>query len=169
MGLRREFAWLRAAVHHTLPGTYAPGTDVDQIVRDLRALPHTRPGAYAPGPHRPEFPQDIVAQMYPGADVPTLPHDALVRIEGVTQTKEGSSIRSRELAPGSYIIVAGTKDTTAHGQELPIVVGQVVDTSCKKRHTLLVAWSLPHLAREENYRGDKKTDCRCVRGMVTSG
>eukprot|EP00974_Lingulodinium_polyedra_P094304 9138423-Lingulodinium_polyedra.AAC.1 len=62
--------------------------------------------------------------MYPGADVPTIPHNALVSIEGVTHTAEGASIRSNVLVPGSYIIVAGTKDTIVHGQDLPIVVGQ---------------------------------------------
>ena len=44
LGLQRGFAWLRAAIHHTVPGAYAPGIQVDDILRDLQALPHTRPG-----------------------------------------------------------------------------------------------------------------------------
>ena len=155
LGLRREFAWLRAAIHHTLPGTYAPGTQVDDILRDLRALPHTRPGACAPSSQCREFPQDIIAQLYPGADVPNLPHDALVRIDGVTHTAVGNVVRSNVLAPGSYIIMAAPHGTKAHGQELPIVVGQVVDTSSKKG-VLVVAWYLPQLARMENFRGGQK-------------
>ena len=155
LGLHREFAWLRAAVSHDLPGTYAPGSRVDDILRDLRALPHSRPEAKAPGAACYEFPHDIVAQLYPGADVPTLPHDALVRIEGVTHDSVGAVARSKVIVPGSHIVVAAPDGTTAHGQALPIMVGQVVDTSCK-RGSLLVAWYLPQLARMENFRGGKK-------------
>ena len=160
LGLHREFTWLRAAVCHSLPGTYAPGGTVDDILRDLRALPRARPEARAPGAQHPELPLDLVAQMYPGADLPTLPHDALVRVEGVTHTHDGAAIRSNVLVPGSRIVVAAPGGTTAHGQELPIVVGQVVDTSCK-RGTLLMAWYLPQLARVENSRGGKNKLSMC--------
>ena len=166
LGLHREFTWLRAAVRHDLPGTYAPGAQVDRILHDLRALPHTRPGAYAPGSQRHEFPQDIVAQLYPGADVPNLPHDALVRIEGVTHNHAGNAIRSSVLAPGSHIVVAAPDGTTAHSQALPIVVGQVVDTSCKKG-SLVVAWYLPELARVESFRGGRKKQVIDVFGPWT--
>ena len=43
LALHHEFTWLRAAIHHTVPGAYAPSTCVDDTVRDLRALPRTRP------------------------------------------------------------------------------------------------------------------------------
>ena len=155
LGLHREFTWLRAAVNHGLPGTYAPGTEVDDILRDLRALPHARPEERAAGSQHHQFPHDFVAQMYPGADVPRLPHDALVRIEGLTHNCAGAAIRSTVLAPGSHIVIAAPGGTTAHGQALPIVVGQVVDTSCKKG-SLVVAWYLPELARVENFRGGRK-------------
>lgn len=138
-----------------MPGSFAPGIQVDDTLRDLRALPHTRPGACAPGSHCREFPQDIIAHLYPGADVPNLPHDALVRIDGVTCTAAGTSIRSHVLAPGSYIIMAAPPGTTAHGQELPTVVGQVVDTSSNEG-VLAVAWFLPQRARVDTYRGGQK-------------
>ena len=142
-------------VHPKLPGVNAPGIQVDQIVRELRGLSHARPGVYAPGLRHHEFPQDIIAQQYPGADVPKLPHDALVRIEGVTHTAKGRAIRSSTIMPGSLIIMATPSGTTAHDSELPFIVGQVVDTSCK-RGMLVLAWSLPELARVENFRGGRK-------------
>ena len=151
MGLHREFTWLRAAVGHTLPGTYAPGWKVDDLVRDLRALPHNRPEAYSPSEQHREYPQDILAQLYPSADVHIPEQDALVRIEGLTH----DAARSKVLAVGSHIVVAAPDGTIAHGHALPIVVGQVVDTSCKKG-TLLVAWYLPQTAPVANYRGGKK-------------
>ena len=57
----------------------------------------------------------------------------------------GACIRSSALAPGSYIIMAAPSGTTSHGQEVLIVVGQVVDTSCKR--DMVVACLLPHIAR----------------------
>jgi len=79
-------------------------------------------------------------------DVSRIHHDALVRIDGVTRTTAGACIRSRVLAPSNYIIMAAPTNTTTHGQELPIAVGQVVGTSCK-RGTFVVAWILPLIAR----------------------
>ena len=160
LGLHAEFSWLRAAVSHNVPGTYAPGTQVDDILRDLRALPHARVEAQDPDAGRHEYPQDIVAQLYPGADLPNLPHAALVRIEGLTHNSNGAAKRSHVIAPGSLIVVAAPDGTTAHGQALPIMVGQIVDTSCK-RGSLLVAWYVPQLARVENFRGGKNKLSTC--------
>ena len=42
-GLDREFAWLRAAIQHQVPGTYAPGKTVENLVRTMKELPQTRP------------------------------------------------------------------------------------------------------------------------------
>ena len=153
LGLHLEFTWLRAAVGHTLPGTYAPGRKVDDLVRDLRALPHSRPGT--PGEQHREFPQDIVAQLYPSADMHFPQQDTLVRIEGLTHDAASDAIRSRVLVAGSNIVVAAPEGTKAHGHALRIVVGQVVDTSCS-RGTLLVAWYLPQLAPVCDYRGGRK-------------
>ena len=44
-----EFAWLRAAFQHQLPGTDAPGKQVEDMWRTMRGLPRSRPGGYAPG------------------------------------------------------------------------------------------------------------------------
>ena len=63
LGLHREFGWLRAAVSDELPGTYAPGSKVDDILRDLQALPHSRPEAKPPDAARHEFPQDIMTTV----------------------------------------------------------------------------------------------------------
>ncbi len=148
LGLHREFKWLRNVVDHQVPGAYAPGTQVNRIAYDLRGLPHARPGADAPGTQHREY---IIAQQYPGADVPSLPHDALVRIEGVTHTGKGMAIRSDKIGVGSFIAVAAPDGTKAHGFVLPFIVGQVVDALCK-RGTLVLAWFVPELARVDNFR-----------------
>ena len=96
-----------------------------------------------------------MAQLYPSADVIELPHDAIVHIEGVTRTTADITFRSNVLVSGSRIVVAAPEGTTAHGEALPIVVGQVVDTSCK-RGSFVMAWYLPELTRMEHVRGGRK-------------
>ena len=78
--LHNEFAWLCAAVQHQVPGAYAPGTEVEDLLRDLRDLPHTPPGADASGQQFRQVHQDIIAQIYPGADLPNISLNVLVRI-----------------------------------------------------------------------------------------
>ena len=75
------------------------------------------------------FPQDIVAQLYPGADIPGVPHEALVRIENVTHKANGAVKRSDTVYPGSFVLIAAPEGTMAHDQILPIAVGMAVDTS----------------------------------------
>ena len=40
--LQDEFEWLRQICHHTKPGEYSPGTQVDSLLADLRGLPQQR-------------------------------------------------------------------------------------------------------------------------------
>ena len=75
------------------------------------------------------FPQDIVAQLYPGADIPGVPHEALVRIENVAHKANGAVKRSDTVYPGSFVLIAAPEGTMAHDQILPIAVGMAVDTS----------------------------------------
>ncbi len=87
--------------------------------------------------------------------MPSLPHDALVRIEGVTHTGKGKAIRSDKISVGSSIVVAMPAEV--HGSALPFIVGQVVDAACE-RGVLVLAWFVPELARVENVRGGKNVD-----------
>ena len=115
------------------------------MLRTMRGLPRSRPGTYAPGHEVNVFPQDIVAQLYPGADIPGAPHEALVRIENVTHKANGAVKRSDTVYPGSFVLIAAPEGTMAHGQILPIAVGMAVETSSKKGK-LVVAWYLPEMA-----------------------
>ena len=78
-----------------------------------------------------------------------------MRIEGLTHDSARAAVRSNVLAVGSHILVAAPDGAQAHGQALPIMVGHVMDTSCRKG-SLLVAWYLPQLARQANFRGGQK-------------
>ena len=41
--IQNEFAWLREIVHHTVPGEYNPGTQVDNLLTDLMGFASTVP------------------------------------------------------------------------------------------------------------------------------
>ena len=150
-GLDREFAWLRAAIQHQVPGTYAPGKTVEELVRTMKELPRTRPAQPDQTREIRAFPHDFVAQMYPSADVPKLPHDALVRIDGVTHNASGAVKRCDTIYPGSLLLVAATSDAMVHGQALPILLGMAVDTS-SRRDLITAAWLLPELSSKKNHR-----------------
>ena len=51
--------------------------------------------------------------------------------------------------------MATPSGTTAHDTDLPCILGQVVDTSCK-RSTLVLAWFVPELSRKEDFQGSRK-------------
>ena len=110
-GLENEFEWLRAAVNHTLPGVYAPGMEVDHIVRQLRSC-----GSHATR-HVHEtsgsLPHDIVSALYPNADGPSIPAASLVRIDGVTHKANGQRLQSDFITPGSLVIIAAPQGTQA--------------------------------------------------------
>ena len=114
-----------------------PGIKVDDIVADLRSLQHGRPESHAPSATASQFPEDIIAQLFPSGDVSPIPLDALVRVEGVTHNARGEALRSDVIVPGSFIVVAppvGSAEVQDHS--LPILVGMAVDLICKKRHDI---------------------------------
>ena len=148
-GLQNEFEWLRAAVNHTLPGVYAPGMEVDHIVRQLRSC-----GSHATR-HVHEtsgsLPHDIVSALYPNADGPSIPAANLVRIDGVTHKANGQRLQSDFITPGSLVIIAAPQGTQAREKNMTILLGMVVQTSTR-RGTLTVAWYVPALSLVETFR-----------------
>ena len=164
-GLEKEFAWLRAAIRHELPGTYAPGKDVEELLQTMRGLSYVR-AAGDPSREVRTFPQDIIAQLFPGADIPNLPHDSLVRIEGVTHAN-GRVMRPNTIYPGSLVLIRAPDDAMAHGQALQIAVGMVIDAT-PRRGDLPVAWYVPELSRMENFRGGSKKNVLDVFGPWTA-
>ena len=123
---------LRALVHHQVPGEYSPGTTVDTLLGDLKALPHSKPqGPRAPG----SLQSDTITQLFPGGDIPPIPAENLVRIDGITHTAGGRPLRSKVIHPGSLLLVRVPDDTqvwgypgevlggSGHGDQCPHVAG----------------------------------------------
>ena len=128
----------------------------------MRGLSHGR-AADNPSREIRTFPQDVIAQLFHGADIPNLPPDALVRIEGVTHNANGRVRRPDTIYPGSLVLIRAPDDAMAHGQTLQIAVGMVIDAT-PRSGDLPVAWYVPELSRMENFRSGSKKNVLDVFG-----
>merc|ERR1711938_78951 len=113
------------------------------------------------------FPQGVIAQLFHGADIPNLPPDALVRIEGVTHNANGRVRRPDTIYPGSLVLIRAPDEAMAHGQALQIAVGMVIDAT-SRRGDLAVAWYVPELSRLEKFRSGCKKNVLGVFGPWTA-
>ena len=155
-GYEAEFRWLRQAVTHSLPGAYTPGWTVAALLEDLRCLPGQRPlGPVAPT----VFPTDIITHLFPGADIPSIPTDALVKIDGITHTPGGKPIRSNVIHPGSVMVVRVPQGTMVHNRDMQFLVAVAVTTGSRlaRAQQVVVVWYLPALAPSESFRQGEKS------------
>ena len=164
--LDAEFRWLREILHHQVPGEYSPGKTVGAVLQDLRALPHLRPqGPRAPG----NLQSDTITQLFPGADIPPIPAENLVRIDGITHTANGRVIRSNVIVPGSFLLVRVSDDTIVHGTPLGFLVAVAVETNARlsRDHQTVVVWYVPGMTPVENFRQGKKRNILDIFGTWT--
>ncbi len=107
------------------------------------------------------LPSDIITQFFLGADIPPIPAESLLKIEGITHTPAGNAIRSNILYPGSTLVVRVPGDTLVHNQAVPFLVAVAVETACRvaRAQQMAVVWYLPTLAPAETFRqGHKKEE-----------
>ena len=167
-----EFRWLRAAVHHQVPGEYSPGTTVEALLQALKGLSHERPQRpRAPG----SLQSDAITQLFPGADIPPIPAENLIRIDGITHTAPTTAagtrrIRSNVIHPGSLLAVRVPEDTQVHNTPVRFLVAAAVETSSRMERDqyTVVVWYVPDVAPVENLRGGKKKQILDIFGPWTS-
>jgi len=149
--LDAEIAWLRQAVNHQAPGVYAPGAEVQGLLQALRQLPGKRPEETS---SRPSFPDDIITQLFPSADIPPIPADSLVRVDNITHRPSGQAMRSNVIFPGSTLVVKVPASTIVHGSAVQFLCAVALETSRRQEEAeqIVVGWYLPSLARAENFR-----------------
>ena len=100
--LQSECTWLRGIVHHTVPGEYNPGTKVDSLLADLRGLPRQRHDGPTP---RNACPMDTITQ-FSGVDIAPIPAVNLLKIDGITHTKDNRMVCSDAIYPGRFLLVS---------------------------------------------------------------
>ena len=106
--LQSEFTWLRGIVHHTVPGEYNPGTKVDSLLADLRGLPRQRHDGPMP---RNAFPMDTITQLLLGADIAPIPAENLLKIDGITHTKDNRMVRSDTIISRQFLVGQGPPES----------------------------------------------------------
>ncbi len=148
---RRGCAWLRDAVTHRLSGTYAQGGLVDNIVSELRDLP-AAPQVALQGPS--SIPPDLLAQLYPGADVAPFPATGLLQVR---VTPRGESHDAPCLFQGAMILASVTEDTRVWDKRVPFLLGMALDVP-RGTGQVLASWWVPSLTKAVTYKaGVKKT------------
>lgn len=149
--LEAEMAWLRQAATHQVPGVYAPGADVEAMVQVLRQLPGMRPKETSS--HK-TFHQDILTQLFPSSDIPSMPLDTLVRIDNLTHQTNGQAMRSKLICPGSTLVVRVPVDTKVRGTLMLFLCAVALETSRKQELAdhIAVGWYLPPDTKEQCFR-----------------
>ena len=127
------------------------GPSIDRIISDLLDLGRTGLAKSEVGRSGLEaLPADSIVQLFPGADLPSVPVDALVHIDGV-----GGMSRPKVLIDASLVICKSTPLTKMNGTPLLFTLAQIVD--CRHgRDDLLVAWWVPPLAAKADFKGGRK-------------
>ena len=165
--LQNEFAWLREIVHHTVPGAYNPGTQVDSLLADLRGLPPQRHDGPTP---RNAFPMDTITHLFLGADIAPIPTENLLTIDGITHAQSNRMVRSDSIYPGSLTLVRATPSSSVHGVLLPFLIGVAIETpsTLEHAHDVVVVWYVPGLASAETFRSGPKKKLLDIRAMYDS-
>ena len=116
------------------------------------------------------LPSDAITQLFPGADIPPIPAENLVMIDGITHTAGGRPIRSNVIYPGSLLVVRVPEDTQVQGTPVRFLVAVAVETNARMsrdQHTVVV-WYVPDKAPVENFRGGAKKQILDIFGPWTS-
>ena len=126
------------------------GPSIDRIIADILDLGRqslAKPEVDRSGLEA--LPADSIVQLFPGADLPNVPVDALVHIDGV-----GGMSRPKVLIDASFVICKSTSLTKMNGTLLLFTLAQIVD--CRHAHDdILVAWWLPPLSAKADFKGGR--------------
>ena len=110
---QRSLNWFRDVVAGK-DVKYRARISLDQIVSDLKALGNGMFAGPVPLQAAPmEYPPDVVASLFPGADHPVLPVDALVRIQNAWEPE----LAPVAFVPGSLVICKAPPDATFQGRQ----------------------------------------------------
>ena len=152
---RKEgLTWFRRVARSEEPAN-SEGPSIDQIIADLLAIGN---GAFA-GPiplqahDRIELPPDVVAQIFPGADLPSYPVDTLVSFDGALRPEPPPD----QALPGTMVICRAAPGTMFNGTPLPFTLGLVLPShGAAQRDSILVAWWVPGLSPQANFKPGRK-------------
>ena len=154
-GLKRGIEWFRDVINRTLPeynGDHSPS--VTKIIADLvsidqgtQAAPSNLVAADI------TMHGDIFVQHFPGADLPPVPVDTLLRIPGSWEPPPPP----RCIFDGA-LVICKPAGASMSGVKLPFNLGRVLSSPTEKSPELLVTWLVPPLSPVVDHKpGAKRT------------
>ena len=101
------------------------------------------------------LPPDQLVQLFPGADIPEYPTDALVHVPGLSAAPPVSNL----IGPGSMVICKSAADSRCRGQRLQFLLARVLPQhNANADADVLVEWWLPSMAKESSLKPGKKKE-----------
>ena len=95
----------------------------------------------------------MVASLFPGADHPVLPVDALVRIQNAWEPE----LAPVAFVPGSLVICKATPDTTFHGQPMLFTMGMLLPYHGRQEDdAVCLEWWVPSQTPKVDFKKGRK-------------
>lgn len=155
---RDDLQWLRHVITGTcIDSSLRKGVDINRaIVALLRHADKDPTSALCELERvRPTdvMPPDQIVQLFPGADIPEYPTDALVHVPGLSVAPRVSNL----IGPGSMVICKSDADSRCRGQRLLFLLAMVLPQhNANADADVLVEWWLPAMSKESSLAAGKK-------------
>jgi len=152
--LKPGIAWLRNVVDHADPmynGAQSPG--LETIIADLVACGAGggTTAALADAVVDDSHLDDTLAQNFPGSDLPVVPVNSLLRIDGVAQTPEPP----RCIVDGA-LLICRPNGAVVHNTPVMFLMGRVMEGSHAPGNAeALVTWLTPPIASVSDHKGTR--------------
>jgi hypothetical protein len=113
---------------------------------------------------------DTITQLFLGVDTAPIPTENLLKIDGITHTKNNRMVRSDSIYPGSFLLVRATPSSSVHGVLIQFLIGVAIETpsTLERAHDVVVVWYVPGLASAETFRSGPKQKLLDIFGPWTS-
>jgi hypothetical protein len=143
---RQRMDWLHAVVNQRAD-IQQQGLPISCIISDLQHLS----GAVSSQRQLPRssFPDDLLAQLHPGADVSGTPVNLLMEVSSPFVPKLASA--AKVVGPGTFVLV---KEESSAKTVLPFLMACIVDLLCQDE--AVVQWYVPLESKEVNFRAGRK-------------
>ena len=155
-----DLSWLHQVIDGTCQdSSLRTGVDIDTIINDLRRHADQDPTSATFEHERLRsadvMPPEQIVTLFPGADIPDYPPDALVHVHGLSTAPPMSNL----VGPGSMVICRCNADSTCFGKKMLFLLGMVLPSHNDNAHAdpdVLVEWWLPSMSKESSTAPGKK-------------
>jgi len=149
--VKERIAWLKQVIQHTHPkynGQQSPC--LEEIIADLRLIGTGNRGPVAPiADDGLSYADDMMVQHFPGSDLPVVPVDSLLRIDGLA----AAIPEPPRCIMDEALLVCRPKGATVHGTALLFTLGRVLPgTTSNDKKDAVVGWLVPSMSPCADYK-----------------